>query len=510
MSFKKKILAVLAVCLMAELVWYAGITKMTVKEQKEDMSFFLHKDTLYLWYMDENLTDYLNSAAVEYNEKYNVRVIPKLTTGRDYLEELNDHSVSGEEMPDMYIVSNDSLEKAWLAGLASEIRDDSQICTTENFPQTALDAVTYKDKLIGYPFYYETSVLLYNKTYLEQYAESVIQAEQDAAEGEAAMEAIEEADTEDLESGEVQEELSAENGESEGVSDVEVEERVHEFLPENMDELLIFADDYDAPAEVESIFKWDVTDIFYSYFFSGKYMIVGGEAGDRTDNIDIYNLNTINCLKVYQNLNQFFSIDTEEVEYADIIQEFMDGKILYTIATSDAIPTLEAAKEEGTFAYEYGVALVPNPSEDLSGRSLSVTNAIVINGFSEQKDHANDFAAFLINEYADSLYERTGKLSSSYKVKYENENLNVYMKEYEKSIPIPKMIETSNFWVQLEIAYTNIWDGNSVNETLKALSEQIKGQLSGEPVTEEYIEEPVEETTEEYLDEGMDDVASAE
>ena len=301
MSFKKKILAVLAVCLMAELVWYAGITKMTVKEQKEDMSFFLHKDTLYLWYMDENLTDYLNSAAVEYNEKYNVRVIPKLTTGRDYLEELNDHSVSGEEMPDMYIVSNDSLEKAWLAGLASEIRDDSQICTTENFPQTALDAVTYKDKLIGYPFYYETSVLLYNKTYLEQYAESVIQAEQDAAEGEAAMEAIEEADTEDLESGEVQEELSAENGESEGVSDVEVEERVQEFLPENMDELLIFADDYDAPAEVESIFKWDVTDIFYSYFFSGKYMIVGGEAGDRTDNIDIYNLNTINCLKAEKN-----------------------------------------------------------------------------------------------------------------------------------------------------------------------------------------------------------------
>ena len=84
------------------------------------------------------------------------------------------------------------------------------------------------------------------------------------------------------------------------------------------------------------------------------------------------------------------------------------------------------------------------------------------------------------------------------------------MKEYEKSIPIPKMMETSNFWVQLEIAYTNIWDGNNVNETLKALSEQIKGQLKGEPVTEEYIEEPEEETTEEYMDEGMDDIASEE
>ena len=71
MSFKKRLVAILAVCLMAELVWYAGITKMTVQEKNEENTFFLHKDTLYLWYMDESLTDYLNSAAVEYNEKYN-------------------------------------------------------------------------------------------------------------------------------------------------------------------------------------------------------------------------------------------------------------------------------------------------------------------------------------------------------------------------------------------------------------------------------------------------------
>lgn len=72
-------------------------------------------------------------------------------------------------------------------------------------------------------------------------------------------------------------------------------------------------------------------------------MIVGGEAGDSTGNIDIYNQNTIDCLKVYQNLNQFFSIDTKEVDYADILQEFIEGKILYTIVTSDAVAMLEAA-----------------------------------------------------------------------------------------------------------------------------------------------------------------------
>lgn len=498
MSFKKRLAAVLSVSIVAGLVWYAGMSKLTVKEAKEE-SFFMHKDTLNLWYTDENLTDYLNSAAVAYNEKYNVRIVPHLTTGRDYLEEIHTYSIEEEEVPDLYIVSNDSLEKAWLSGLASEIQDEKGICTTEYFPQTALDAVTYKEKKVAYPFYYETSVLLYNKTYLEQHAESLIQAERDAAEGEAAMEAVNAASDEELENGQVETE-----GESGAVSDeelrAEIESRVAEMLPKNMDELLVFADSYDAPAQMESIFKWDVTDIFYSYFFSGKYMIVGGEAGDRTENIDIYNQNTIDCLKVYQNLNQFFSIDTKQVDYADIIQEFMDGKILYTIATSDAVATLEAAKEEGTFSYDYGVTLVPNPSADLEGRSLSVTNGIVINGYSRHKEQANGFASFLLNEFSDNLYDRTGKLSSSSKVSYENESLNGYMREYERSIPIPKMIETSNFWVELEIAYTNIWDGNEVNITLKELSEQIKSQLSGEPVTEEYIEEP-EETTEEYWEE---------
>lgn len=512
MNFKKRLAAVLVVCIMAGLVWFAGINKLTIEEKTEDHSFFMRKDTLYLWYMDENLTDYLNSAAVAYNEKYNVRIVPRLTTGREYLEELNAHSVSGEEMPDLYIVSNDSLEKAWLSGLASEIQDKDSICTNDNFPQSALDAVTYKDKLIAYPFYYETSVLLYNETYLKQHAEAVIQAEKDAAEGEAAMAAIEEADKDELESGEVQEQLEADTEEvtpTDAELQAQIDARTQEMLPQDMDELLSFADSYDAPAELESIFKWDVTDIFYSYFFTGKYMVVGGEAGDRMDNIDIYNLDTINCLKVYQDLNQFFSIDTEEVSYADVLQEFMEGKILFSIVTSDAVSALETAKEGGNFPYEYGLALVPNPSSELEGRSLSVTNAVVVNGFSEQKEHANQFAAFLTHEYSEGLYERTGKLAASYGVDYENEKLNVYRTEYEKSIPIPKMIETSNFWVQLEIAYTNIWDGNEVNETLKALSEQIKGQLAGEPVTEEYIEEPEEESTEEFWDAG-DDIIEGE
>ena len=68
---------------------------------------------------------------------------------------------------------------------------------------------------------------------------------------------------------------------------------------------------------------------------------------------------------------------------------------------------------------------------------------------------------------------------------YQNEYIDETMSAYENSVPVPKMLETTNFWVQLEIGFTKIWTGSDVNETLRALSEQVKTQVSGQPVTEE-------------------------
>ena len=57
---------------------------------------------------------------------------------------------------------------------------------------------------------------------------------------------------------------------------------MEEALPKTIDDILAFADVYDAPEQVEAIFKWDVSDIFYNYFFVGNYIDVGGVSGDRT------------------------------------------------------------------------------------------------------------------------------------------------------------------------------------------------------------------------------------
>ncbi len=416
------LLAVLVICVTA-----AAFRKSADTDEGTPEGLFAAKDTLYFWYTDEALTDYLTNVSAAYYEETGYHVVPVLQTGLEYLEEINDASVRQEEdgqpMPDLYIINNDSLEKEYLAGLAAEIKDEENFCTTQNYPQTALDAVSYNGKRVAYPFYFETSALLYNKTYMDET------------------------------------ELT---------------------IPDSIDGILTFADEYDAPEQVEAVFKWDVSDIFYNYYFTGNYMIVGGPAGDDPAQVDIDNENTRRCLKVYQDLNQFFSIDTKEVTYDSVIQDFLDGKVVMTVATSDVLARLEAAKAAGEFEYEYGLTKMPDLSESLKGRSLSVTNGVVVNGYSEKSGVANDFAKYLVYDRADSLYDGAGKIPARSGLEHELEGIRAFEEEYAQSIPMPKMLGTSNFWVQLEICYAKIWQGEEIDAHIQQLDAQIREQLGGE------------------------------
>ncbi len=498
MSLKKRLMSVVVLLCVLAWVMFVGTREYTISENKQDTgSIFDNKETIYFWYTDDALTDYINSAAVAYGEANNVRIIPILKSGMEYLEEINKASLSEDEaVPDMYLLSNDSLGKAYLAGLADNI-DDAGVVNVANFPEAALSAVTYDGSIVGYPYYFETSAYLYNKTYLEDFVRAKMQAEIDAEAGEATQEA-------DEENGNAEEEVSTDAPPT--ISEEAVAKRLQELLPQSTESLLSFADSYDAPEAVDSILKWDVSDIFYNYYFIGQYMVVGGEAGDNEEQIDIYNHEAIQCLKEYQKLNQYFYIDPETVTYESVLQDFIDGKVVFSVVTNDAVAKLEKAKEEGTFNYEYGIMPVPRISEGLEGRSLSVTSAVVINGYSKHKELANKFAAFLTTEYLDNLYTRTGKTAASYKAVLESEQLEGFRHEYETSIPIPKMIETSNFWIELEILFSKVWNGENINDLVRALSEQMMTQVLGEPYTEEYIEEPEEIVEEEgeYVDDGQE------
>ena len=83
-------------------------------------------------------------------------------------------------------------------------------------------------------------------------------------------------------------------------------------------------------------------------------------------------------------------------------------------------------------------------------------------------------------------------LAASYDAGYEDETFKLFQEEYANSIPLPKLAEASNFWVQLEITFTKIWTGENTDELLRSLSEQIKTQITGEEVKETPIKIKVE------------------
>ena len=96
-----------------------------------------------------------------------------------YTHLINQETLHSDQIPDIYLLSSDSLEKAYLAGLASKVPDTVGICNTDHFSQAALSAVTYDQKLIGYPVYFDTSALVYNEDYLRTWATQ--QAEKELA-----------------------------------------------------------------------------------------------------------------------------------------------------------------------------------------------------------------------------------------------------------------------------------------------------------------------------------------
>ena len=272
MFLKKRMIATAAVIAMAAAAVYGSTQEMS---QTQESKLLWRKGDNHCWYSDEALSGYINVAAVSREQNSGVRVIPVLTSDSEYLEAINQETLHSDQIPDIYLLSSDSLEKAYLAGLASKVPDTVGICNTDHFPQAALSAVTYDQKLIGYPVYFDTSALVYNEDYLRTWATQ--QAEKELAGSSENDEPIGEGE-EIIEEDSLPEDQTTEQVTAdEAAVNALAEQYFAEALPSTVDDLLNIADTFDAPEGVEGVMKWDVNNIFYNYWIVGNYMIVGGD-----------------------------------------------------------------------------------------------------------------------------------------------------------------------------------------------------------------------------------------
>ena len=202
-------------------------------------------------------------------------------------------------------------------------------------------------------------------------------------------------------------------------------------------------------------------------------MNLGGETGDDPAQVELDAEEVKDCLAYYQSLNAFFAIDADEVTTDRVLQEFIDGKTVYTIAKTDAIARLDAA-DQGDF---YGIAQVPNLTAELPTKGLSVTNSVVVNAYSRERDTAKKFARFLTYDKAEELYALSNKMPVRLGIQYENPEISILLDQYENSVEVPKLTDLSNYWIEMEIAFANIWKGNDVDTEVEAVTRKIMSQL---------------------------------
>lgn len=457
MSFRTRLISALVV--MALFAGLIGVSILgTGDAGSSSESLFSRRTTLNFWYEDAALTDYLNDAAVAWNESQSeYRIEPKRVDDTDYIRTINDTSVAGSDFPDLYITGNNNLERMYKGGLAAIIHDDEHFKANKAYPQAAIDAVTYQDNIVAYPFSFETSAFLYNKDLLRSMTESLAADDSDTME---------------------------EEGETQGTNAPSGEQAdLSTLVPGTMVDIINLSNKYDAPEGLSAIFKWDVSDIFYNYCFVGNYMNVGGPAGDDPDQLDIYNDKVIQCLQVYQQLNQYFSIDTRSDDYNAVIQDFIDGKIIFTIATSDAVEKIRDAVAKGESTLDYGVANIPDSTHELLNKTMSVTDCVVVNAYGEHQAAANDFVQYMLYHRTSDFYDRTGKALAQAGYVYSDPHMNGFYEAYVDSIPIMKLREASNFWMLLENTFATVWDGADANTALRSLTQQVMVQISG---TENY------------------------
>ncbi len=458
----RRALAILCVLLVFSQMVQAAASYHREQQRLLEEELTREKSKLTLWYTDDKLNAYLVEAAAEFEERHQVEITLQLVTAVDYIENINTASISDLGGPDLFVTSSELLEKARLAGLAVENDSFTRQELEASFPQKALDAATCGGKLMAYPFYFETCFLLYNKGYT------------DAA-------------------------------------------------PATIDEILTYADNFEGGAStenVESIFKWNVADIFFNFFFIANYVNLGGPTGDNRAEVQLSAEEIIQCLEYYQSLNAFFAIDADEVTTDDVLQEFIDGKIVYTIAKTDAIARLdeaiaeglvyqvpeeasedqaeggdaaEAAPEEGASeesapeevpgepsggsGYFYGIAQVPDLTEELHTKGLSVTNSVAVNAYSRERDLAKDFAKYLTYDKVDDLYTMANKMPVKMGVAYANSEMELLIAQYEDSVEVPKITDLSNYWIEMEIVFSNIWRGNDVRTEIEAVNQEVQAQL---------------------------------
>ena len=251
-------------------------------------------------------------------------------------------------------------------------------------------------------------------------------------------------------------------------------------LPHTFDDIKVFADNFNSEdsdnshdySNVESILKWDVKPVEFTYGFLGAYLNVGGEFGDDGAVLDVNSENAIKAGEYFYSLAQYFYMDIDNISYDSVFDDFVNGKIIYTIADTDILKKLNESQVNAE------LITLPELTDELETKELSTTSILFVNPYADMKEEARDFAGFISYDMADEMYDITGTVISAKKTTYDNKYINSFVEAYEQSVGMPKLMNISDYWIKASAVMEKIWKGSNVSEVLDSFEDELNQRMN--------------------------------
>lgn len=213
-----------------------------------------------------------------------------------------------------------------------------------------------------------------------------------------------------------------------------------EKAPESIQSIITYSDENEPPENVEYLLEWDVNDPFYDFpFVSNSITFVKEEAETMEIHYEesLYNED----LLFFEDMLESFSVDADTISEESIIENFKSGKTLCAILDSDALCRLEGV--------ECVITEIPKLNDVLTAHSCALTDMMIINPYSENREKAALLAEYLTIDMSKELHALTGhypvKISES-----PDEKERIVYKAYENAVLAPDSQDAGEFWLTLK------------------------------------------------------------
>ncbi len=379
-----------------------------IAEQEEEE--ILPVTSFDIWYTYTGYEAYLKYVAEEFEKETGVKVNLVYKDNVDYvgyIEMINSSSVAGDG-PDLYITGTAILENLYLSGVVALA--DTDIVNEDNYANIALDSVSYDGKVCGYPLGYEVPVLAYNTNYISE-APSTF------------------------------EDIKAYVGYEED------EENTTNF------------------EGISNVFDMESDELLYNYAFIAEYMNI--EKDKESGRLDVsFNSEEVKkAVAEYVALKDYFGLSDTTKTYSSIVSDFAAGKTLFAVLNTKIVGNAAFAE------LNYDIVAIPDFSSSVKVTSMSFTEMIILNPYTDNMDEALKFAKMASFDMADLMYEKCSIHTAKRNATNDNEKVAKLYAIYEESVAMPMYMETEDYAFQVKNTINRIWKGEDVATVLGELQE---------------------------------------